>query len=204
MTNGNKGKASRSEVITRWVVGILVIGAVILVIRGTPSLVIFQVFTTGEFLQEIAPLLLVALFVERALEVFVTAWRGGETDTLRKEAAIADKAASEPNADATAKDAAGTCQKKLVQYKGETRRIAFMAGIAIGTVIAAVGIRAFEIFVDAAHFETISSTQQSVFHIVDVIVTGAVIGGGADGLHKVIQVFTNFMESTAQKVKPTP
>ena len=34
--------------------------------------------------------------------------------------------------------------------------------------------------------------------VADVLFTGAVLGGGSDGMHKLVQVFTNFMDSTAE------
>jgi hypothetical protein len=35
----------------------------------------------------------------------------------------------------------------------------------------------------------------------DVLLTGMLLGGGADGLHKLVSIFTNFMDSTAQQAK---
>jgi len=37
--------------------------------------------------------------------------------------------------------------------------------------------------------------------VADVLFTGAVLGGGADSLHKLVQVFTNFMDATAELAK---
>ena len=37
--------------------------------------------------------------------------------------------------------------------------------------------------------------------VADVLLTGAVVGGGSDGMHKLVQVFTNFMDSTAELAK---
>ena len=34
--------------------------------------------------------------------------------------------------------------------------------------------------------------------VADVLFTDAVLGGGSDGIHKLVQVFTNFMDSTAE------
>ena len=33
----------------------------------------------------------------------------------------------------------------------------------------------------------------------DVLLTGAVLGGGSDALHQLVSVFTNFMESAARR-----
>jgi len=35
----------------------------------------------------------------------------------------------------------------------------------------------------------------------DVLLTGAVISGGADGIHKIVAIFTSFADSTKNKLK---
>ncbi len=43
--------------------------------------------------------------------------------------------------------------------------------------------------------------QERAFMAMDVLLTGMLLGGGADGLHKLVSIFTNFMDSTAQQAK---
>jgi hypothetical protein len=43
--------------------------------------------------------------------------------------------------------------------------------------------------------------QAQWFSAADVFLTGAVLGGGSDGLHKLISVFTDFLGATSAKVK---
>ena len=59
-------------------------------------------------------------------------------------------------------------------------------------------MRALEIFVDPS--TVWSAGQQSWFRIVDVLITGALVGGGADGLHKIVSIFTDFADSTRGRV----
>ena len=68
-------------------------------------------------------------------------------------------------------------------------------------VVAALGIRLLELFVDPAIFESLPRVQQKLFRTADVLLTGAVLGGGSDALHQLVSVFTNFMESAARRVK---
>ncbi len=50
-------------------------------------------------------------------------------------------------------------------------------------------------------FDTVSRTQRRLFRTADVLLTGAVLGGGSDGLHQLVSVFTNYMESAAAWAK---
>ena len=162
---------------------VVLVAAVAWVVSRDPALVRFWPFTAGEFVQALTPLVLVALFIERALEVFVTAWRGGGADAIQERVRV------------------GAAPGQAVDYKSSTRRLAFAAAVLIGTAIAAIGVRALELFVDPAVFRTLSPLQQTVFRTADVLLTGAVLGGGADGLHKLVSVFTNFMDSTSAQIK---
>ena len=57
-----------------------------------------------------------------------------------------------------------------------------------------MGVRALEWFVDPAVFEDLGTAQQNAFTAVDVILTVTVLGGGSEALHKMVTVFTNFMD----------
>ena len=58
-----------------------------------------------------------------------------------------------------------------------------------------------ELFVDPAIFESLPEVQRKLFRTADVLLTGAVLGGGSDALHQLVSVFTNFMESAAERAK---
>lgn len=163
------------------VLGVFVVGALVLVALGSPGLVRFWRFTPAEFVQLVTPPVLMALLIERALEVFLTSWRGAEA------ARLALRAADGPS------DLAG--------YKARTQRIAFLAGTTLGVIVAALGVRVLELLMDPVRFAALPATQPTLFHVADVLLTGAILGGGADGLHKLVSVFTNFMEATAGRAK---
>jgi hypothetical protein len=175
------------------IVVVVVVVSLLFLITQNPRLILFQLFSVGEFTQEIAPLLLIALFIERTVEVMITPWRAGESK-IRQLAVDAAK---------SQKQAVEATQKHLAEWRSDTQKIAFAMGMSLGVLLAAVGLRALEIFVDAAIFDQLPSVQQVTFGALDVLVTGAVLGGGADGLHKLVSVFTNFLETTATKYKPT-
>lgn len=181
----------------RWGVLFLVVtvGSLIAVAAFDPGLVTFWPFTAAEFVQFLTPLFLVSLFIERTLEVFLTAWRAEGAVKLEKEAQAAKVAAE------AAPDAHAATEHTLIQHKAGTQRMAFLGGVTLGVVVSAVGVRALGMFVDPAVFDSLPETQQTIFNVTDVFLTGAVLGGGADGLHKLVSVFTNFMDVTAKRVK---
>ncbi len=68
-------------------------------------------------------------------------------------------------------------------------------------IVSALGIRLLELFVDPAVFDSLPRVQRKLFSTADVLLTGAVLGGGSDALHQLVSVFTNFMESAAGRAK---
>jgi hypothetical protein len=65
-----------------------------------------------------------------------------------------------------------------------------------------VGLRALETLIDPAQ-NAWSTTQSAAFHLVDVVLTGGVIAGGSEGIHRIVTVFDNFMNATARRAKDT-
>jgi hypothetical protein len=124
--------------------------------------------------------------------VFLTSWRQGAATRLSLRAAAGTR---------TNHVASDETQGGIADYKSRTQRIAFLAGTTIGVVIAALGIRSLELLVDPAVFSALPEAQRRLFNVADVLLTGAILGGGADGLHKLVSAFTNFVDSTAQQAK---
>lgn len=173
--------------------------ALVLVAALRPGLIRFWPFGVNDFLQVMTPLVLVSLFIERALEVFVTSWRGEEADKL--DIAIETSKAQVKAGVPEAEENLMARQLHSAKYKARTRRIAFVSGVVVGLIVSALGVRAIQLFVDPAAFTTLPAWQQRLFAVADVTLTGGAIGGGADGLHKLVSVFTNFMDSTAKLAK---
>jgi hypothetical protein len=153
----------------------------------------FKNYSAAEFTQQLMPLALVALFIERSLEVVVTAWRGGDAET--KQLAV-DNAAAEAKADTSKLPALATAKTALTNYKSETRQIAFPAALILGIIISALGIRGLGTLLDTTVFAALPGPQQRGFTIVDVLLTGSLLGGGSDFVHKVITTFTDLLDAT--------
>jgi len=178
---------------------LIIVGCPVVTLWLKPGLVRFGQFSAGEFVQLLTPLVLVALFIERALEVFLTPWRAKGSAIIST--AVKSHAARVAAKEGAAQPALEKAQTDLMQYKSETQKIAFLASLALGIVIASLGVRGLELFVDPAVFAQLSPYQRGAFQAADVLLTGALLGGGSDALHKLVSVFTNFMETTAKKAK---
>ena len=175
------------------VLALVALSCAVAVAATDPALVRFRPFSVPDFLQLVTSLLMVALLLERVLEVFLTSWRGEGATRLKRhvKAATQSNAASGPSEE----------DQRLARYKAETQRIAFFAGTALGIVVAALGIRILELLVDTAVLESVPHVQRRLFRTADVLLTGAVMGGGSDALHRLVSVFTRFLDSTAPRAR---
>ena len=186
----------------------------LLLILFTPKMVPFKQFGHANVLQLLASLLVVALFVERALEVFVTTLRDpgkAELDStieaLQRDISRLEKTHVGPGKGSKQKDALGQAnkaledsQRKRNQYRFHTQRCTLYSALLLGFFISFVGIRTLETFVASEILGKVPGWQAMLFHWVDVLLTGGLIAGGSEGIHKLTQVYTTYMD-TAAKVR---
>jgi hypothetical protein len=143
----------------------------------------------------LAPLVLTAGFIERAVEVVITPWR----DPGKKKQAALEKANANNNAAGPS-----TSSNSLDDYVGETTWYAFTVAFMFGLVAAMVGVRALWPFLEAspqaiAAFGSLPLGQRNTFIVFDVVISAALLAGGANGLHSPINAFTSFFDASAQK-----
>lgn len=151
----------------------------------------------------------IALFIERALEVFVSAWRDPAAAPLEAAKETAQEALKQatasgvPAAIAAAQKNLDAADAALKVYKAETKRIAMTAAIVVGVLIAAAGMRSFETFIQlrTTHQNQWDRIAGSLFNAVNVLVTGGLLGGGSDLIHKILKVITDFLEQTSKRIK---
>ena len=157
-----------------------------------------------------SPLLLTAGFIERAVEVIISPWRDADANKLTQALAVLQAAAAASLAPGAAPAAFDTADRiketseKLADYKGKTQQYAFMASLTLSLAAASVGVRALWPLLDMnakSGFEQAGHTQQGTFLVVDVILSSALLAGGADAIHAVINSFTTFFNTTAQKAQ---
>ncbi len=147
----------------------------------------------------LTPLFLFSLFVERAVEVFLTVWRGKESDTLAlavKQEKVKMSLGKSPESSTY-----DGFQKELTEYKGTTRDIAFVCCFILGILISLSGVRALALFVDPTTLDDLTWYQSSWFTVIDIFITGALIGGGSDGIHKLVSMIVALLDSTRARAE---
>jgi hypothetical protein len=180
---------------TRYLLVLVLLIAVVSGIFFAANLVRFELLTDAQSVISIlTPLVLYSLFIERAVEVFLTVWRGKESDAL----ALAvkqegQKISTLKNAD---RGSYNLLQHKLAEYKATTRDVAFASCFILGILISLAGVRALALFVDPSSLDDLSSFQSAWFTVLDIIITGALIGGGSDGMHKLVSMIIAMFDST--------
>ena len=141
-------------------------------------------------LTQLGILYIVALFVERSLEVLIKAWRQGRKSILEHDVSSAE----------TDSDAEAQAKKDLAEYKAGTQRRALLLGLTLGVLVALSGVR---LLGPTFSFEPNSYGwfQQAIFHFTDIIVTAGLIGGGSATIHELMALIDNFLKSSRQKAK---
>jgi hypothetical protein len=174
----------------------------------SPSHLVIKEFDAADVLQLLTILFLVALLAERALEIFVGTWRSpGATQLELAAHALEDEvqrlqplADADPRALAQARAALEEARCEERQYRCVTRQIVLRIGLGLGLLVSAVGCRALEALLGPSLADW-SVAQGTAFRLVDVVLTGGVIAGGSEGIHRVATVFDNFMTATAKRAK---
>jgi hypothetical protein len=181
----------------RYLVIYVAIAAVVLIYWLNPAVVQFKKYSAADFTQQLTPLVLVALFIERSLEVFITVWRGEKEAGLQRDV---EKATALPDSDPTKVTRVNTANDALTEYKFSTKQIALPLALALGILISALGLRGLGNLADLDRLCD-HPTQKYLFNVADVLLTGALVGGGSAVVHKLITTFTDLMDATSQKAK---
>lgn len=129
---------------------------------------IFNPVTMESITDLLVPLFVIAAFLERALEVFISSWRGVGEEGLEG--------------------------AELAKYKAHTKRIAFLSAVSGGVLISIAGIRVLHPLTDWD--AELDGIQGQLFDFLDILITGGLLAGGSEGIHQVFSVITDFLKKT--------
>ncbi|MGR9105911.1 MAG: hypothetical protein ACU843_03170 [Gammaproteobacteria bacterium] len=161
----------------------------------------FAKVEASEVMSHFGAPLFFALLIERAVEVFLMTWRS--EGSYEKEATVKRliKEGKTPNDNELKK-----AQEELIKYKVETQQWALPCTFFLGLLIAILGVRVIEQFLEIpppGAPGSLCEWQANGLHFVDIILTAALLAGGADPIHKVMDVFRKFMEASSAKASGT-
>jgi hypothetical protein len=203
------------------VVLVLFVGITTAAVLTCPDAVNFRELPIATVLQMLVSVAFVAAVLERALEVFLTAWRGPDaanfdlklqhsSNEVKRLSDAVNAALKRQDADSVtaqsgewreALKASKNAQEERTKYKSATQRLALWVGLVFGLIVAGVGFRILHTLVDQTAFANLSRFQQGAFRWTDILLTGGLIAGGSDGIHKLAEVYTSFMETTTKRAK---
>jgi hypothetical protein len=146
----------------------------------------------------LAPLILTAAFIERAVEVFITPWRDPGANQLQ---AKLDSLKADATATQQQKDDATAA---LNSYVADTTRYALALASMFGLVAAMIGVRALWPFLDSQAMTVFTAPlngQQRAFVVYDVVLSAALMAGGANGIHAMVTNITMFFDANTQKLQ---
>lgn len=175
--------------------GALLIYWVVRQLPPIPAAVGFAPDALGDVASVLAPLVLVAMFIERAVEVINTASRAEGSAYLKASLKHAiERAGSDPEAAADVAAIRGS----LTAYRAQSQRMAFLTSLVLATVVSMAGVRALAPLLDLTAGPV--GNQLRALTFLDVGLTALLLAGGADGIHKIVSTFTTYMDATKAKV----
>jgi hypothetical protein len=150
----------------------------------------------------------ISLFLERSIEVFLSAFRAGDADRLdlktkmkKKELDKIDKDTDQTRWSKVTEEL-GALKGERAEYRIRSRQWALWGGLAMGVFVALVGFHGLESLVDPEYFKELGLTLHlRLFHGVDVLVTGAVLAGGSDAVNKIMKLYSAFTETAAENAR---
>lgn len=150
----------------------------------------------------------ITLFVERAQEVILTNWRalGSETLDLKiltqeKRLKRLEQTGAESGVVESQYHELQLLKLEKLQYRARTRIYALRIGVIMGLAVSLAGVRSLGVLVPETVIAHFAPLQQMIFHGVDVIITGGVIAGGSDGVHKMAELYRVFVETRSKQQK---
>jgi len=165
----------------------------------------FKPFNSADTFGLMTKLMLISAFMERTIEFFISVWRKTEKLHMIKELENHKKEIEELPVGTPLRKEMNAEREELKtamrEYTGQTMRISMWISFLFGIAISAAGVRAIEpLFnIDIAALEIKNAAQFYVFFFVDILLTGGLISGGSEGIHKIATAYNNFWDTTAKR-----
>jgi hypothetical protein len=186
--------------------------------QGYPSLQVGVLDLFGR----LSPLVFFSLLIERTVEMLVSPWRSNKSYELLSEQQQSrrqleearrtlemtqpqqDQASSKLPDGSSIEDCIEDFEEKTKArkaFQSMTLRWTFSLGWGLGMLLAAFGVRALSLFIEPSALAGDPITDQHLrwFNICDIVFTGALLAGGADPIHKLLDLYRKTVESTSDR-----
>ncbi|MDX2469062.1 MAG: hypothetical protein QNL04_00640 [SAR324 cluster bacterium] len=182
-------------------VGFLIIGFLALLVIPIHSNQIMLATDFGQNLvfSHLTMLGTFALFMERAIAVFLSAWRSEDADHLDAASKLFQNEFTACTDEAKKSDIQtkiNEATKERTQYRTKSRHIAQIASLGLGLIVALLGVQALGALINPD-----SISHKDFFALVDVVITAGVLAGGSNSINILTSTFNTLMVSTAAKAK---
>lgn len=137
-------------------------------------------------------LLIVAVIVERFIEVYTAIWR--KEDRVKLDSKLREANITVPKDDADIV----SIQAEIEEYRAVTGIYTMYGAFAIGLVIALAGVNTLGVLFDVSN---LSSNQLHLFKAVDILITSGIIAGGSKGINGMTSLLAELISTTEKKVK---
>lgn len=218
------------KAIRLWAGAVVVLVVVVAATNSAASRLAYKAFDLALFLQSLMPLFVITVLIERTIEMFFGIWVEPGRIRLRSRAeqaraarlaaeraeehgpiytgsahgamwaadpAFMSKSGSTATVHQVAEAAARLEREALGQLEEEKAKkspYAFLACLSLGVVVAIAGTRLVETL--------LADGQQPnmLFTMTDILLTGSLLGGGAEAFHQFAEVIKKFLQTTQAKL----
>jgi hypothetical protein len=164
------------------------------VTRFKAALVLDLVTAQTTWTADIGVLVLAAAIIERANEVIVMAFRDYEADRLEDLMEQANDAFA-ANTIEPLREIAAQAKTNLTEYKAQTKEFALLVALCFGLMVSLAGVRSLHPLLSNQGFPA-----GRLFTIVDIILTGAMLAGGSEGVHRLANIVSSGADTLSTRI----
>jgi hypothetical protein len=168
------------------VILIIFVALVIAWFDWNQTILIKKELTLDNYSKLFVNLFLIAIVVERFIEVFNSIWR--RRGRLERTRAVQNAKTDGERIEA---------QRKLDVYRSRTQTLAMYAGFAIGILAGFAGVHTLQVVFDAG---SISGSQKTVFQAMDILLTAGLIAGGSKGINAITSLLGDYLAASKEEV----
>lgn len=178
-------------------VGICVMVGMTISLPGATSPLTFH--ETSKVGSILLPILFMSLLLERSLDVFLTATRQADSQKLEREIQDLTAKIFDENGvlnDENSSELAVLTEKKerLAQRRFETRLLALWVSLYAGVLLGCIGFRTLGGLIPPESLAGLGPVRYAIFRVCDLLLTGGVIAGGGEGVHKLMEGYRGVID----------